>query len=499
MSAATPEPLEPTSASRSGLLQAGSLVLQDRFKVLELLGKGGMGEVYLAEQVSLGRKVAVKTLRDDLATQPGMTDRFKREALLLSSVDHPSVVRVIDFGEAGGTYVLVMEYVEGDNLAGVLREGPLAPARALKVLRDIAEGLAEIHAKGIVHRDLKLENVLLARDRARLLDFGIARLAEAEGPGQVMTQAGMVLGTPEYLSPEQATGEKIDARTDVYAFGILAYRLLAGHHPFPGPTARDFLLQHVSMEPPALSVPGGDALARVVMTCLAKKPYERPEDGRGLLAALASLDGGARAPVAQTVATPRRPAPARAMLVGRNVSLLCVTLKDFASRSGAELLAAREQKVLGVIRAGGGRVVSVQHDLVLAMLELPTQAVAVAMAIQDALWRWNQGSAVKLEAAATLHQGEVVVSGESLLGEPAQVLTELAKQTPAGEVRLTRALWLAMMKNGVKAEAQGEVTVAVRSEPVAMLRCPPTGPGAPFGGKDLSIANAASLLGRLLK
>jgi len=497
-------------------MKPGTEVLSGRFRVVELLGKGGMGEVYLAEQVSLGRKVALKTLRDELSLQPGMTERFKREALLLSSVDHPSVVRVIDFGEANGTYVLVMEYVEGENLSVAVRSGPFEPVRAVAVLRDIAEGLAEIHSKGIVHRDLKLDNVLLAstggRERARLLDFGIARLAETEnaGPGQAMTQAGLVLGTPEYIAPEQATGQKLDARTDVYAFGILAYRMLSGQHPFPGPTARDFLLQHISAQPPALVVPGLPRLEQLVMSCLAKKPYERPDGGKGLLQALQSIDtsslttapsltGKEPAASGQTIAqrTPRA-APAVG-IIGRNVSLATVALKDFTARSGPELLEAREKCVLGVVRAAGGRVVAVLHDQVTATFELPTRAVLCGMAIQDALWRRNQSAAVKLEAAVTVHQGEVVVSGESLLGEPAQVLAELARQTAPGDVRLTRAVWLAMTKNGVVAEEHGEVAVAARSEPVRVLRCKPTGPGAPFGGKDVSIASTASVFGRLLK
>ena len=501
MTNATPEPIEPTRASKSGFLKPGGLVLGDRFKVLELLGKGGMGEVYLAEQVSLGRKVALKTLHEDLSGQPGMTERFKREALLLSSVDHPSVVRVIDFGEAEGTYVLVMEYVEGESLALAARGG-LEPARALRVLRDIAEGLAEIHAKGIVHRDLKLENVLLASaaggERARLLDFGIARLAEGDGQGQAVTQAGMVLGTPEYLSPEQATGQKIDARSDVYAFGILGYRLLAGQHPFPGPGPRDYLLQHVTMEPPPLEVPAAPQLAALVMRCLAKKAYDRPEDGKGLLAALQALDGSPR----PEAPAPRPSAPTRvsgAGIIGRNVTLLAVALKDFAARSSPELVQAREQQVLGMVRAAAGRVVSAFQDQVLATFELPTQAVACGMAIQDALWRWNAAAPQKLEAAVTVHQGEVVVSGEALLGEPAQVLAELSKQTPPGEVRFTRAVWLSMAKNGPGAEELGEVAVAVRAEPLRLMRCTPKGPGAPFGGKDLTVAQTASLLNRLLK
>src|SRR6185436_7513616 len=137
---------------------------------------------------------------------------------------------------------------------------------------------------GIVHRDLKLDNVLLATtgggEKARLLDFGIARLAETESTGAPMTQAGLVLGTPEYISPEQATGGKLDARTDVYAFGILAYRMLAGSHPFPGPTPRDFLLQHISADPPQLVVEGHPKLEKLVKSCLAKKPSDRLPDGK---------------------------------------------------------------------------------------------------------------------------------------------------------------------------------------------------------------------------
>ena len=509
------EPLEPTSASKATFLKPGTEVLQGRFRVLELLGKGGMGEVYLAEQVSLGRKVALKTLRDELATQPGMTDRFKREALLLSSVDHPSVVRVIDFGEAGGTYVLVMEYVEGDNLAVAVRQGPFDPVRAVRVLRDIAEGLAEIHGRGIVHRDLKLDNVLLATaaggERARLLDFGIARLAEAEEQGQAMTQAGIVLGTPEYISPEQATGQRIDVRSDVYAFGVLAYRMLTGHHPFPGPTARDFLLQHISAEPPQLVVEGFPRLEKLVMSCLAKKPSDRPDGGKGLLQALQAIDtsaaptaheltGASQGPQRTTAQRTPRPAASSAPgIIGRNVALACVTLKDFTARTSPELVQAREQKVLGVVRSAGGRVVRVWQDQVLVAFELPSQAVHCGMAIQDALWRHNAAAAQKLEASVTVHLGEVVISGESLLGEPAQVLAEVAKATPVGEVVFTRAVWLSMARNGLQAEDRGTHAVAVRPEPVALLRCKPTGPGAPFGGKDVTLAQTGSLLGRLLR
>ena len=189
-----------------------------------------MGEVYLGEQVSLGRKVAIKVLHADLMLHPSMIERFKREARLLSAIEHPAVVRVIDYGEAGVGACLVMEYVEGENLYDVLQAGAMAPSRALPLLYQLAEGLAAIHDKGIIHRDLKPENVLLTKglrgEQARLLDFGIARLVEPEANASNLSQVGLVVGTPEYLSPEQAVGAPVDTRSDLYSFGVLAYRVL---------------------------------------------------------------------------------------------------------------------------------------------------------------------------------------------------------------------------------------------------------------------------------
>jgi serine/threonine protein kinase len=166
------------------VIDTGTLVLDGRFRVLQLLGAGGMGEVYLGEQVSLGRRVAIKVLHADLMVHPSMIERFKREARMLSAVEHPAVVHVIDYGQAEVGACLVMEYVEGENLYDVLQLGAMAPSRALPLLYQLAEGLAAIHDKGIIHRDLKPENVLLTKglrgEQARLLDFGIARLVEPD-------------------------------------------------------------------------------------------------------------------------------------------------------------------------------------------------------------------------------------------------------------------------------------------------------------------------------
>ncbi|HMK73807.1 MAG TPA: serine/threonine-protein kinase, partial [Myxococcaceae bacterium] len=166
------------------MLPLNSLVLDERFRVLGHLGGGGMGEVYLAEQVSLGRKVALKVLKREVGQQPGMSERFRREARLLSSVEHPAVVRVIDFGESEEGTCLVMELAEGETLLQALEKGPLEPDRGRQVMVQLAEGLEAIHEKGIIHRDLKPENVVLTAgprgEQARLLDFGIARLVEPD-------------------------------------------------------------------------------------------------------------------------------------------------------------------------------------------------------------------------------------------------------------------------------------------------------------------------------
>jgi serine/threonine protein kinase, bacterial len=534
---AAPAPApDKTGALKIGMLRPGTEVLQGRFKVLELLGRGGMGDVYLAEQVSLGRKVALKTLREDLSLQPGMTERFKREARLLSTVDHPSIVRVIDFGEAEGAYVLVMEFVEGDNLASEVRQGALDPPRALSVMKDIADGLAAIHAQGIIHRDLKPDNVLLTRvpegERARLLDFGIARLAEEEGAA-AMTQAGLVLGTPEYLSPEQATGARVDARSDVYAFGVLAYRLLAGRHPFLGPSARDYLLQHITQAPPELAsvaphLSDQPALLAFVMSCLSKEPATRPDGGKGLVLGLAKLSArpvstvalraqptpapvvGAAANATGVIPAPAAIAPTvpskQASVTGssaisgraKNLAVVLIDIKGFAELSAtsshednAKLQTEHHRMFAGPLKALGGHLVHRWQDRAVATFESPTAAVQFGMTAQDAAWRYNASAAPerKLAVSVAIHVGEVVVTGDSIVGEPAQLVTEAANTTASGEVVFTQAVWLSMNKVGVPAEPRGALALPGRAD-LALYRCTPSADGAPFGGRDLQTPTA---------
>jgi tRNA A-37 threonylcarbamoyl transferase component Bud32 len=286
-----------THLAGGGAFAPGALVLGERFRVERLLGGGGMGLVYVAEQVSLGRKVALKVLRDDLLSTQSMGERFRREALLLSSVDHPSVVRVIDFGQHGQSMCLVMEYVEGLSLQHLIEhDAPLSVDRTERILSQLAQGLAAIHAKGIVHRDLKPDNVVLTvtpegLEQARVLDFGIARLAEPDERQQV-TQSGFLVGTPEYMSPEQAMGQPLDPRSDLYALGLIAFRLLTGKAPFPGPSPRELVSQQIHQAPPRIleaapHLASAPALVDVVTACMAKAPEARPPTATAFLQRLA--------------------------------------------------------------------------------------------------------------------------------------------------------------------------------------------------------------------
>ena len=283
------------------------MVLDGRFRVIAALGSGAMGDVYVAEQLSLGRRVALKVLRRDLSAQPGMAERFAREARLLSSVDHPSVVRVIDYGQSELGACLVMDLAEGETLKQALSSGPIHPERAIAILAQLARGLVAIHARGIIHRDIKPENVMLASgpdgEKARLLDFGIARLADPTGDAS-LTQSGMLVGTPQFLSPEQALGQQPDARTDLYSFGATAYTMLSGAPPFSAETVRELMGHHIHSAPQPLfdgapALAGHATLCQIVMQCLEKDPGARPQSALDLL----KLLEGATIPSAQLAPT----------------------------------------------------------------------------------------------------------------------------------------------------------------------------------------------------
>ena len=262
------------------------------------LGEGGMGEVWLAEHRLLKRPCAVKFIRAELAAEPSTAARFEREVRAVTTLTHFNTIRIFDYGRSDdGSFFYVMEYLEGPTLDQLVKErGPLAPGRAVYLLRQLCGALAEAHAGGMVHRDLKPGNILVAalggqKDVAKLLDFGLVQDHSATASDDRITRAGTVLGTPSYMCPEQAAGEAVDPRGDVYSLGAVAFFTLAGRPPFEGSSVGKLLTAHLTQPAPDLSKIRGEVpadLAAVVARCLAKDPNERFQTALELDAALAA-------------------------------------------------------------------------------------------------------------------------------------------------------------------------------------------------------------------
>ncbi len=261
------------------------------YRIVEPLGRGGMAVVYRAHDPSLERDVALKVLPPEFLHDSNFAERFRQEARVAARLEHPHVLPVHAFGIEQGRPWMAMRLVEGGSLADRLRRGPLPPAQAASLLREIASALDYAHSKGVVHRDVKPANVLLDEaGRAYLADFGIARLLEGSS---VATQTGLVQGTPSYMAPEQALGSKVDHLADVYALGVVAFECLTGRVPYTGTTPVAILMKHVS-EPVPEPAPGElpPPVAAVLRRCLAKLPAERWQTAGTFVAALAQASGG---------------------------------------------------------------------------------------------------------------------------------------------------------------------------------------------------------------
>jgi beta-lactam-binding protein with PASTA domain/predicted Ser/Thr protein kinase len=261
-------------------------LIDGRYKVLTRIGTGGMADVYCAEDQQLGRKVALKLLHRRFAEDAEFVERFRREASSAAGLQHPNVVSVYDRGEWDGTYYIAMEYLPGRSLKDVIRqEAPLDPVRSVDITVQILKAARFAHRKGIVHRDLKPHNVLLDdEDRVKVTDFGIARAGASD-----MTETGSIMGTAQYLSPEQAQGHAVSQSSDLYAVGVILFELLTGHVPFDAESTVSIALKHVSELPPAPSVFDPSvppALEAIVLWALEKDPAQRPQDADAFIQAL---------------------------------------------------------------------------------------------------------------------------------------------------------------------------------------------------------------------
>lgn len=260
-----------------------------QFRILKRIGSGGMGAVYKAEQPDMNRFVAIKILHKRFLSRPDLVSRFRREARAMSHLSHPNTASVFLYGQLeDGSCYFVMEYLEGRNLAQLVkREGPLQPERAANIMKQVCAALDEAHQAGIIHRDLKPENIFVTNqggidDFPKVLDFGLAKVTEKQmRPGSlILTREGMVFGTPEFMSPEQARGQTLDARTDIYSLGTILYEALTGKLPFDARQSIEFIQLHVKAKPIPLSerVPGlhfPPALDAAIAKALAKDPNDR--------------------------------------------------------------------------------------------------------------------------------------------------------------------------------------------------------------------------------
>jgi eukaryotic-like serine/threonine-protein kinase len=323
------------------------MVLDSKYELVERLGEGGMGAVYRARRLHIGDEVAVKVLHRGLLVEERSVERFRREARSAAMISHPNVVTIHDFGDAraaGSPAYIVMELVRGLSLRELLRrEGRLSPARAVALMCDICAGVGTAHRQGLLHRDLKPDNVIVVpathegeRETAKVVDFGLAKLRD-RAPGTALTEAGAILGTLYYMSPEQCGGEELDARADVYSLGAMFFEMLTGEPPFRTNTLVGLIASHLKDPPPAfpptLQIPS--ALAAACYRALAKNPNERQRDAlalsRDLQAALVPAADSRSVAVTQKSAPARPTTPATLLIPPQKTDWLKWTLAGVAA------------------------------------------------------------------------------------------------------------------------------------------------------------------------
>ena len=491
---ATPKGMSPKGSVRPPAKGPKALIgttISDRYKIERLLGEGGMGAVYQAEHTLMRKRMAIKVLHPEMTRLPEVVARFEREAMAAAHIDHPHVVTATDFGKLeDGSFFLALEFVEGKSLREVIALGRLELGRALHIGRQIAAALSRAHALKIVHRDLKPENVMLVErdgdpDFVKVLDFGIAKVQIGEltagdvsqaGPGQpVLTQAGMVYGTPEYMAPEQALGQAVDSRADLYALGCIMYEMLCGVRPFDAESKVALLGMQVTAPVPAMATKAPDAnippeVEALVKRLLAKEATERLGDARELIDGITTI-------LNQLVASGRIDpgyAPPPASRLGTNPAIISgfgpapdLSASNVAARQSTVTTKPGESLLAGkawMIAAGGG---------LLGILVLVVTIVVVLKG-HDAAADAEGGLASKDDASTT-----VIVEAPPLeqkikdaiakinagdYGSGVQALEELGPEVQ-GREDVHRALFKAYDKQDKPQEALREVGLVMKANP----------------------------------
>jgi len=298
------------------------------YEITAHLGSGGMGDVYQATDTKLGRHVAIKLLPATFASDPERLTRFRREAQALAALNHLNIAQIYGIEDSGGTSCIVMELVEGETLQALIQRGPIPIADALAIARQIAEALEAAHDKGVIHRDLKPGNIMLADGKVKVLDFGLAKAYDTPSTstnlslsptltGMAATSAGVILGTAAYMSPEQAKGRAVDRRTDIFAFGCVLYEMLTAKKAFDGEDVTDILGAVLRVEPDWSQLPNGlsPGIRRLLRLCLEKNPKNRKSDATDIRLDIDHLLNEPSAVAPAAIAIPTRPLWVRAIPV----------------------------------------------------------------------------------------------------------------------------------------------------------------------------------------
>ena len=432
-------------------------VVAHKYSIEQRIGEGGMGRVYRARQLVLDKRVVLKVLHQELLSDARTVARFQREARAASRLNHPNSINILDFGVAeDGELFIAMEYVDGHDLHHLLsHEWPLSEPRIIRIVSQVLSALADAHAAGVIHRDLKPENVMVEprrggeSDVVKVLDFGIAKVVDTAEAGPALTRAGFVCGTPEYMSPEQAKGAPLDARSDLYSVGVLLFQLVTRRLPFDADTAVGFATKHLTEPPPPPSRirPGGCSpeLERLILQALSKDPAARPQTAEAFLDALNALPAGESShaartarvvlPLGATAESPRKPNRATTQTV---ISPPAAQTDKVRGRWSPVLVGAGVAAALGL---------GIAALLALRGQPMPQQPRPVALGTASA-WLLE----VPVERRDAKHSAELARDGDNLY--------------EAGDLALARAKYLEAF------EASPTAELALKLGTLARLRGP---------------------------